>query len=291
MDILTIVIDEHGRGLDPDAFVASFSVAKAKRDKIRSLGCVRVNGEAAVSGRKLVPGDVVSIDLKPFEGLDFVPEYGALDVLYEDESVLVANKPAGIIVHPADKRATGTFVNLLAGHFAASGLDRRVGYLHRLDRDTTGTLLVAKHFLAHAKLAALWDHEHVTRTYLCIASGRFREPEARIDLPLGRDRHVAGRFRVNPDGERAVTRYRVLRQYEDFALLSLVLETGRTHQIRVHMSHLGHPLLGDVLYGGPAGRIARVALHAETIAFPHPMTGETISVSAPVPQDFARILA
>jgi 23S rRNA pseudouridine1911/1915/1917 synthase len=291
MDNLDIVITARHAGLTPAAFLATFAVAQAKRAKIKTIGALTVNRERADFDRPLVKGDVVSIDLKPFEGLDFIPEYGALDVLYEDESVLVVAKPAGIIVHPDAKTGTGTLVNRIAGRFRETGLDRKVGYLHRLDRDTTGCLLVAKHFLAHAFLASLWDHENVTRSYLALVSGRFREAEGTIDLPLGRDRHVAGRYRVQPDGERAVTHYRVLREYDGFALVHLELATGKTHQIRVHMSHLGHPLLGDVLYGGPADRIARAALHAETIVFPQPLTGATIRVSAPVPHDLARLIA
>ncbi|MFA5005964.1 MAG: RluA family pseudouridine synthase [Candidatus Izemoplasmatales bacterium] len=290
MDVLRFRIDGRFAGMTPAEFLSDFALAKAKASRIFRLGAFLVNGRPADPAATLVKGDVVTIDLRPFEGLDFVPEYGDVAVLYEDDSVLVVDKPAGIIVHPDDKAKTGTLVNLVAGHFERQGLDRRVGYLHRLDRDTTGCLLVAKDFLAHAKLASQWDHETVTRSYLALVSGRFRDASGTVDLPLGRDRHVAGRHRVHPDGERAVTRYRVLRQYDGYAAVALTLLTGKTHQIRAHMAHLGHPLLGDSLYGGETAGIARTALHAETIAFPHPMTGEKIEVIAPLPYDIARLM-
>ncbi len=290
MDHLSIRVNERFAGMTPTTFLADFCVAQAKVTKLFHLHAFSVNGKPAEPFQPLLKGDVITIDLKPFEGLDFVPEYGEIDVLYEDDSVAVFAKPAGLIVHPDDKTKTGAFVNLIAGYFEREGLDRKVGYLHRLDRDTTGCLLVAKHFLAHAKLASQWDHELVTRTYLALVSGRFHQQQGIIDLPLGRDRHVAGRYRVNPDGERAVTRFRVLRHFDGYALVSLTLSTGKTHQIRVHMSHLGHPLLGDALYEGPTDLIARTALHAETIVFPHPLTGEKIRVVAPLPIDFARLI-
>ncbi len=291
MDRMNITIDERGAGLSPTAFFAGFGIAKSKIRRIIDRGLFRVNGIAYGPDRQLVCGDVVAIDLQPFEGLDFLPDDGDLAILYEDESVLVIDKPSGLIIHPDNKSGRGTLVNRIAAHFVREGLDRKVGYLHRLDRETTGCLLIAKHFLAHAKLATAWDHENVTRSYLALVSGRFREDEGTISLALGRDRHVAGRYRVSVSGEPAVTRFRVLRHFDGYDLVSLVLLTGKTHQIRVHMSHLGHPLLGDVLYGGPVDRISRVALHSETILFPHPITGKTLTVSAPVPTDIARLIA
>lgn len=290
MDVLQFRIDDRFAGMTPASLLADFALAKTKASRMLRLGAFVVNGRPADPAATLVEGDAVTIDLRPFEGLDFVPEYGDLAVLYEDESVLVVDKPQGIIVHPDDKAKTGTLVNLVAGHFERQGLDRRVGYLHRLDKDTTGCLLVAKNLLAHAKLSSQWDHETVTRSYLALVSGRFRSAAGTIDLPLGRDRHVAGRHRVHPDGEPAVTKYQLVRQYDGYAAVRLTLLTGRTHQIRAHMAHLGHPLLGDALYGGDAKDIARTALHAETISFPHPMTGERLVVSAPIPYDIARLM-
>ncbi len=290
MDKLNITIDERAAGLSPTAFFAGFGIAKTKIRRLVDRGLFQVNGVAYGPDRQLILGDLVTIDLAPFEGLDFLPDDGGLVILYEDESVLVVDKPSGLIIHPDSKSGRGTMVNRIAAHFLRKGLDRKVGYLHRLDRETTGCLLVAKHFLSHARLAADWDHENVTRSYLALVSGRFREEEGTVSLAIGRDRHVAGRYRVSVSGEPAVTRFRVLRHYDGYDLVSLVLLTGKTHQIRVHMSHLGHPLLGDVLYGGPADRISRVALHSETIRFSHPMNGNTITVSAPIPTDIARLI-
>jgi 23S rRNA pseudouridine1911/1915/1917 synthase len=290
MDLLHIPVRPEHEGLAPDAFLALFSMARSKIARIRTEGLLVVNGVVADFHKGLSPSDDVVLDIAPFEGLDFLPEEGTLPILYEDGEVLVVDKPSGIIVHPDGRDGVGTLVNRIAARFRDEGLDRKVGYLHRLDRDTTGTLLVAKDVLTHAFLSSRWDHERISRSYLALASGRFRETEGVIDLPLGRDRHVAGRRRVSASGESATTRFRVLDQFRDFALVRLDLVTGRTHQIRVHLSHIGHPLLGDALYGGPAAGIERCALHAQSIVFPHPMTGETIHVEAPLPPDFMRLL-
>ncbi|MFH0992921.1 MAG: RluA family pseudouridine synthase, partial [bacterium] len=247
MDRLNITIDERSAGLSPTAFFAGFGIAKTKVRRLIDRHLFLVNGIAYGPDRQLASGDVVSVDLTPFEGLDFLPDDGELTILYEDESVLVVDKPSGLIIHPDNKSGRGTLVNRIAAHFVREDLDRKVGYLHRLDRETTGCLLIAKHFLAHAKLAAAWDHENVTRSYLALVSGRLREEEGTVSLALGRDRHVAGKYRVSVSGEPAVTQFCVLRHFTGYDLVSLVLLTGKTHQIRVHMSHIGHPLLGDVL--------------------------------------------
>lgn len=219
------------------------------------------------------------------------PEWFPLDVLYEDDFVLVVNKPAGMPVHPNEPGQKGTLMHAVAAYYEAGGQRCRVRHIHRLDVETTGAVLYAKNEWSHLLLDEAMRQKLVRREYAALAEGKIEPPEGVIDLPIGRDRHHKSRRRVTRKGRQAVTRYTVAAQLKQAALLYLSLETGRTHQIRVHLSHLGHPLLGDVLYGGDTALISRQALHGERISFSHPITGETLSVKAPWPEDFSTLYA
>jgi 23S rRNA pseudouridine1911/1915/1917 synthase len=230
-------------------------------------------------------GSRLRLRLFPCEAPQFAPEYWPVGILYEDDFCLVADKPAGMPVHPTHPGRTATLANAVAFHYQATGQMCRIRHIHRLDADTTGPVLYAKQEQAHAVLDEAMRNRRIGRTYIAVVSGRMKNRKGTIDLPIGKDRHHKGRRRVSATGDPAVTHYEVAERRDNATLVRLRLETGRTHQIRVHLSHIGHPIYGDALYGGPAGFIGRQALHCETLRFPHPWTGEMIEVASPWPDD------
>ncbi|MCY7672168.1 RluA family pseudouridine synthase [Bacillus altitudinis] len=253
---------------------------------------VRLNQKPAHHAAKVSTGDQILIDLFETEESDVTPEYGELEVLFEDEHLLVVQKPAGRPTHPNEKGQTGTLANLVAFHFQANGEEKRVRHIHRLDQDTSGTVIFAKHRLAHAVLDQMLSKKAINRTYLAIAQGLFKKKKGTIQAAIGRDKHHAVRRRVSPTGQSAKTHYEVfyLNKRLQVTAVKLRLETGRTHQIRVHLSSLGHPLAGDTLYGGKRDLINRCALHAKQVDMNHPFTGEKLTIEAPLPPDMAELM-
>ncbi len=219
----------------------------------------------------------------------FAPEYAELEVLFEDDFCLVVNKPAGMSVHPSEAGQTGTLANAVACYYETTGQRCAVRHIHRLDKDTTGAVLYAKNEMSHLVLDEAMRLKQIERTYVALVGGKFAALQGIIREPIGKDRHVSGKRRVSKNGDPAVTHYEVLELYTRGALVRLRLETGRTHQIRVHLSHIGHPIIGDTLYGAAADSIGRQALHGEQLSFRHPFNGESVSLQAPWPEDFARL--
>lgn len=245
-------------------------------------------------------GDRVRLALFPSREPGIEPVWEGLDVLYEDDFCLVVHKPAGMSIHPDGSRKETTLDHLVAGHYAASGGGIAVRHIHRLDKDTTGPVLYAKNEFAQLVLDADMREKVISRRYAAIAEGHVEASLKVIDAPIGRDRHHSGRRRVAPGGQPAITRIIGREVLHGGTLLHVELETGRTHQIRVHLSHRGHPLYGDSLYGGPvwqAERSAasaavhggRQALHGELLAFRHPWTGERLEISDPWPEDMLEL--
>lgn len=253
---------------------------------------VRLNQKPAHHAAKVSTGDQILIDLFETEESDVTPEYGELEVLFEDEHLLVVQKPAGRPTHPNEKGQTGTLANLVAFHFQANGEEKRVRHIHRLDQDTSGTVIFAKHRLAHAVLDQMLSKKAINRTYLAIAQGLFKKKKGTIQTAIGRDKHHAVRRRISPTGQSAKTHYEVLKLNKRLQMtaVKLRLETGRTHQIRVHLSSLGHPLAGDTLYDGKRDLINRCALHAKQVDMNHPFTGEKLTIEAPLPPDMAELM-
>lgn len=262
-----------------------------------AAGAATVNGEPGKPGLRLEPDDIVEYALPEpdTEASTPQPEEMKLEILHEDGDVLVLNKPAGIAVHPGAGSETGTLVAGLLFRepeaFALVGEDPgRPGIVHRLDKDTSGVLVVARTPQAHAALKKSFQERAVDKIYLAIARGHFKEPSGAIEAPIGRDPKNRQRFAVLATGKEALTKYRVVAEEKGMSLLQVRLYTGRTHQIRVHLSHIGHPVLGDRLYGGPSNsppfHAHRQMLHAWKIAFPHPSTGEQMVFTAPTPDDF-----
>lgn len=214
------------------------------------------------------------------------PEWVDLEVLYEDDFCLVVNKPSGMPVHPANPGQTGTLAHAVASYYEQTGQSCRIRHIHRLDEDTSGPVLYAKNEYAHIRLDADMREKIIARTYTAIVQGHLQPASGLIDRPIGRDRHHPARRRVSPGGEPARTRYTTLEQAAHAALVELRLETGRTHQIRVHMQSAGAPLVGDALYGGRTRLLGRQALHGVSLAFRHPWTGAPVRAEAAPPADF-----
>lgn len=231
-------------------------------------------------------GKKLRLKLFPEEAAEVPGEWSDLPVLYEDDFCLVVQKPAGMPVHPSYPGHRGTLAHAVASYYETTGQACRIRHIHRLDEDTTGPVLYAKNELAHILLDAAMREKFIARVYLALVQGKLQPPSGTVDRPIGKDRSNPKRRRVTPGGDPARTRYRTLETAPHASLVELQLETGRTHQIRVHMSHMGAPLVGDTLYGGSAGRIPRQALHGASLVFPHPWTGETVRTEAEPPADF-----
>ncbi|MCY9674188.1 RluA family pseudouridine synthase [Bacillus pumilus] len=254
---------------------------------------VRLNQKPAHHAAKVSQGDQIIIDLFETEESDVTPEYGELEVLFEDEHLLIVQKPAGRPTHPNEQGQTGTLANLVAFHFQANGEEKRVRHIHRLDQDTSGTVIFAKHRLAHAALDQMLSKKTIKRTYIAIAEGLFKKKKGTIDAAIGRDKHHAVKRRISPTGQKAVTHFQVMDINKRLQLtaVKLQLETGRTHQIRVHLSSIGHPLVGDTLYDGVREYINRCALHAKQVDMKHPFTGEHLIIEAPLPPDMDQLMS
>ncbi|WP_288658692.1 RluA family pseudouridine synthase [uncultured Limosilactobacillus sp.] len=256
-------------------------------------GHVQVNGQPVKPKYKLAAGDVVTIEPEKPKKIDLVPENIPLDIVYEDDDVIVVNKPQGMVVHPAPGHPDHTLVNALLYHSPLSTINGefRPGIVHRIDKDTSGLLMVAKNDMAHRSLAAQLKAKTNEREYVALVHGVIKEDQGTVDAPLGRSPKDRKKQAVVADGRHAVTHFRVLRRYRHYTLVACRLETGRTHQIRVHMKYIGHPLAGDPLYG-PRKTLPGNGqyLHARLLGFKHPQTGEQLTFTAPLPPYFQQML-
>ncbi len=306
--ILTFVIPEADRGTRLDAYLAGH-VADWSRSRIQRLiedGDVLVAGHTVKSSYKLRAGDTVEVELTAPPPTGFTPEDIPLDIIYEDDEIVVVNKPAGLIVHPASGVSSGTLANALVYHF--NQLSKRAGaarpgIVHRLDKDTSGLIVVAKTEEAHESLADQFREREVFKSYIALAHGRILEDSGRIDGAIARDPRNRTRMVVVSGGRPALSLYRVRRSYDRFTLLDVEIKTGRTHQIRVHLEWLKHPVVGDALYSGGRDKtvpdvrlrarinaMGRQFLHAEQLGFRHPRTGEAMRFNAPLPPALSSLL-
>lgn len=253
-------------------------------------GRIQVDGVAVKASFKLKGGETITIAPPSPEPLDAVPENILLDIVYEDDDVLVVNKPQGMVVHPAPGHPDGTLVNAILYHCQLGAINDviRPGIVHRIDKDTSGLLMVAKSPIAQDSLSAQLKAKSNKRAYLALVHGNLKEDEGTIDAPLGRDPRDRKKFAVVQGGRSAVTHFKVLERFGQYTLVECRLETGRTHQIRVHMAYIHHPLAGDPVYG-PSRTLPGQGqfLHAETLGFVHPVTGEQLEFSVPIPPIFA----
>lgn len=252
-----------------------------------------LNGAPAAKGMRLGCGDRVSITLNAAERSSTTPEPMALEILYEDAELIVVNKPAGLLVHPSRSEKSGTLTNALAYHFLQhGGTAIRPGLIHRLDRHTSGVLVIAKTARAHRIIAKAFRQRRVVKRYLALITGRVALDAGEVAAPIGRDGQAWPRWQINSNGRPALTRYAVRRRFAQHTLLELEPLTGRTHQLRIHCAHLGHPVVGDRVYGTPEPVSERLGLsyhllHAERLTLRHPGTGSEMSFTAPLPPVFA----
>ena len=300
MTTLELVVAPDDAGVRIDKYLSD-NIPELSRSAIAKLiedGKVRVGDSTVSKSCKTAAGDTVTVELDDPQPVDILPENIPLDVVYEDDHLLVVNKPKGMVVHPAPGNASGTLVNALMYHCGdnLSGIngELRPGIVHRIDKDTSGLLVVAKSDAAHRGLSEQIRDHSFTREYLAVCYGNLKEDERTVDAPIGRHKIDRKKMCVTAlNSKPAVTHITVLERYEGFTYIRCRLETGRTHQIRVHLSYIGHPIAGDPVYG-PAKVITALngqCLHAAKLGFVHPISGEYLEFSAEVPQVFADFLA
>lgn len=279
-----------------DVFAASAAgISRARAQGLIESGGVTVNGVAAQKRTKLKAGDVVAVAIPPSEEIDAVPQNIPIDIVYEDDSLLVVNKPQGMVVHPAPGNPDGTLVNALLyhlkGRLSSINGKLRPGIVHRIDKDTAGLLMVAKTDRAHVGLAEQISSHSFERCYEAVVRGCPKEHSGTVDATIGRHRTDRKRMAVVAGGRQAITHYSLITPYKGYSHLRLRLETGRTHQIRVHMAHIGHPIAGDPVYGGDdlAGLTGQ-CLFAKHLGFTHPETGKWLEFEAELPVFFTKVL-
>jgi 23S rRNA pseudouridine1911/1915/1917 synthase len=298
------VVSDEAAGLRLDQFLRRElpEHSRAFLQKLIEQGDVRVNGKPSKPSHTVRAGDEIGIEIPPPRPLAARPEEIPLDVLFEDSDLIVVNKPAGLVVHPAAGNQEHTLVNALLHHcrggLAGIGGVERPGIVHRLDKGTSGCIVVAKTDFAHQALVAQFKSRGVKKIYRAVCWGKLERPSGRIETVIGRSERDRKKMSARvARGRQAVTDYRVLKQFPDFALVELHIHTGRTHQIRVHMAHIGHPVVGDATYGRKAGMgnpesqisVARVMLHAYKLGFTHPRTQQFVEFTAPVPEDMVKL--
>lgn len=288
-----MVIPTEAAGERLDRFLASLPEvgSRAAAERLLDEGAARLDGEAKSKSHRLVGGEELLVELGEAKADGLEAEEVPLRIAFEDEHLLVVDKPAGIVVHPSPGHATGTLVHGLLGRVAGGDAPERPGIVHRLDRDTSGLLVVARSEEAYRELRNLVRRRALERRYKALVRGRPRSWRGRIEAPIGRDRHDPTRVSLDTDNPRAaVTHFETERLLDGHAFLDVRLETGRTHQIRVHLAAIGLPVVGDTVYGVPDPELGRQFLHAWRLAFPHPLGGEPVEVESPLPPELQAAL-
>ncbi|MBS5566299.1 MAG: RluA family pseudouridine synthase [Firmicutes bacterium] len=298
MEPIRLRASEESKNQRLDAFLASSldGLTRSQATRLIESGEVAVNGRAVSKSYKLAGGEDIAVTLPEPEPVEAVPQDIPLDVVYEDADVIVVNKPSGMVVHPAPGHPDGTLVNALLYHCAGTlsgiGGALRPGIVHRIDRDTSGLIIAAKNDAAHQYLSAQLADHTLARTYECIVVGALREDRGTVDAPIARHPTDRKRMAVVAGGREAVTHWEVIARYPGYTHVRCRLETGRTHQIRVHMAYIGHPILGDTVYGAKkeVPGLTGQCLHAVGLRFLHPRTHEVVELSCPLPDEFTRML-
>ena len=262
-----------------------------KIQKLTRQKGILLNGKPVFLQRQLTANDNLRVLVLEDASYGVQPEPGTIEILYEDEYLLVLNKPPYQLVHPTGQTASGTLANHLAYHLAAQGVVSTVRAVHRLDRETSGCVIFAKDAHSQTLLEQQLKDRTLKRRYQALVQGIVKPPSGTINAPIGPHPSLPNRRAINPQGETAVTHYQTIRNFPDTSLLELTLDTGRTHQIRVHLAHIGYPILGDKMYGLRSPVISRQALHATSISFEHLGTKQSVTITAPLPPDFARMIA
>ncbi len=294
-DILYVKAQESGERIDALLARSIENLTRSQAQRLLESGLVTVDGAPVKKNRKTAPGELYRVEIPEAAETELVAQDIPLDIVYEDGDVIVVNKPRGMVVHPAPGHPDGTLVNALMFHCGDSlsgiGGEKRPGIVHRIDRDTSGLIIAAKNDAAHLALSEQLSDHSLARVYECVVHGRMREDAGTVDAPIARHPSDRKRMAVVPGGRRAVTHWEVIARYNGWTHLRCRLETGRTHQIRVHMAHIGHPLLGDEVYGkSPEKGLTGQCLHARELKFVHPRTLESIHLTTELPEYFTQVL-
>ncbi len=298
MEILTFLAEQEDKGKRIDIFLTEQTeISRSRIQKLTEKGLLQVNNKNVKSNYKLRENDFIKLQIPDVEPVEILPEKIPLDILYEDKEMIVVNKPQGMVVHPAAGHMTGTLVNALLYHCEGqlSGINGilRPGIVHRIDKDTSGVLMAAKTDKAHQCLSLQLAKHSITRKYHAIVLHGIKEEQGTIDKPIGRNPQDRKKMAITEKNSRhAVTHYKVLERLGNYTYIEAQLETGRTHQIRVHMTSIGHPLLGDTVYGTKKQpfSLQGQALHAKVLGFVHPSTKEYMEFKAPLPEHFLKLL-
>ena len=286
---MILTADRSGERADAALARLSGTLTRSAAQRLLEAGQVTSRGRVLKKNDRLEAGDPLEVELPAPQPLALTAEDIPLDIVYEDGDLIVLNKPKGLVVHPAAGHWSGTLVNALLHHCrdSLSGINGalRPGIVHRIDKDTSGLLVVAKNDFAHQNLAAQLQDHSLAREYVCLVTGGMRADSGTVDAPIGRHPTDRKRMAVVADGRPAVTHWQVLERFSGYTLLKCRLETGRTHQIRVHMAHIGHPIVGDMVYGRKKPELGQdtQCLHARAITFRHPRSGETVTLTCPLP--------
>ena len=293
-----IVVEDNNLKKRLDSYIVD-KIQELSRTTVKRLideEKILVNGKKQKSSYKPEQGDCISIDIPEAHEIELEAQNIPVPVIYEDNDIIVVNKPKGMVVHPANGNPDGTLVNAILAmckdSLSGIGGEIRPGIVHRLDKDTSGLLIVAKNDEAHIKMSKQIQDRKVTKKYIALVKGVISENEATIDLPIGRSTKDRKKMAVDAKGKNAITHFKVLKRYNNYTLLELKIDTGRTHQIRVHMSYIGHPVVGDSVYSNGKNEfgVEGQMLHARYLEFKHPITGEELKLEAPIPNYFEDVL-
>lgn len=288
MDKVELVIGKLYEGFTIKEVLKSFYVGKAKIEEIRKSKQIFINSYPVNLEYNVKENDILSIGFS--EKINCIPINKSIEILYEDEQIIIVNKPSRLLIHP-DGSNKECLVNYIANYYLSKGINREIRYIHRIDFETSGIVVFAKDFLTFSLLNHQVETHEIVREYLALVTGVLKKDKDTINLPIGRDRHVSNKYRVSVGSKGAkesITHYEVVESFKNYSLIKCRLETGRTHQIRVHLSYLKHPLLGDTLYGGSKKYIDRVALHSYHVSLDNPIDGKHIDITCEIPNDFKK---
>ena len=290
------IVNESGKRLDAYISSQDEEITRTSAQRLIEQGNILVNGNKQKVSYKVSNGDIITIEeVKPQE-IELKAQEIPIEIIYEDTDIIVVNKPKGMVVHPANGNPDGTLVNAIMAickdSLSGIGGEIRPGIVHRLDKDTSGLLIVAKNDKAHVNMSEQIKNHEVKKTYIALVRGCIKENEATIDMPIGRSNSDRKKMAVNKNGKNAVTHIKVLKRYDKYTLLEINIETGRTQQIRVHLSHIGFPVIGDYIYSNGKNEFGVVGqcLHAKELEFKHPISGDDMKLQASLPEYFEDIL-
>lgn len=292
------IVSSEEKGKRLDSYIASIcnDITRTSAERMIKNGEILVNDKTQKAAYKINEGDIITIQKSEPKEIEIKAQDIPIEIIYEDNDIIVVNKPKGMVVHPANGNPDGTLVNAIMAKCKNSlsgiGGEIRPGIVHRIDKDTSGLLIIAKNDTAHVNMSEQIKNHDVKKTYIALVRGVIKENEATIDMPIGRSTSDRKKMAVNRNGKNAVTHIKVIKRYEKYTLVEVNIETGRTHQIRVHLSHIGYPIIGDYTYSNGKNEfgVEGQCLHAKSLEFKHPITGKEMKLEAPLPQYFQEIL-